>query len=201
MFATCLCARFQAYPKDSHLLAVKRIFRYLKSTKNLGLWYQKNSGFDLVAYTDSDYGGCKIDRKSTSGSCQFLKGKLVIWPSKKQNYVSTSTPEVEYMDAASCCSQVMWMRNQLRDYGLDIDKIPILCDSKSAIAISANPVQHSKTKHIDIRYHFLKHHVEQGTIKMYFVSTDYHLVDLFTKALDEKIFSFLVGKLGKLNLS
>ncbi|KAI3669369.1 hypothetical protein L6452_40603 [Arctium lappa] len=196
MFATCLCARFQANPKESHLYAVKRIFRYLKGTKNLGLWYPENSGFDLMAYTDSDYGGCKLDRKSTYGSCQFLGGKLVSWTSKKQNCVSTSTAEAEYVAAASCCSQVLWMRTQLRDYGFDIEKIPILCDSKSAIAISANPVQHSKTKHIDIGYHFLKHHVEQGTIEMYFVPTDYQLTDLFTKALDEKRFTFLVGKIG-----
>ncbi|KAI3759537.1 hypothetical protein L6452_07424 [Arctium lappa] len=201
MFATCLCARFQANPKESHLHAVKRIFRYLKGTKNLGLWYPENSGFDLMAYTDSDYGGCKLDRKSTSGSCQFLGGKLVSWTSKKHNCVSTSTAEAEYVDAASCCSQVLWMRTQLRDYGFDIEKIPILCDSKSAIAISANPVQHSKTKHIDIRYHFLKHHVEHGTIDMYFVPTDYQLADLFTKALDEKRFTFLVGKIGMLNMS
>ena len=86
--------------------------------------------------------------------------------------------------ATSCCSQVLWMKTQLRDYGVEINKIPILCDLKSAIEISENPVQHSKTKHIDIRYHFLKHHVEQGTIEMYFVSTDYQLSDLFTKALD-----------------
>ncbi|KAI3685589.1 hypothetical protein L6452_34838 [Arctium lappa] len=151
MFATCLCARFQDNPKESHLYVVNRIFRYLKGTKNLGLWYPENSGFDLMAYTNSDYGGCKLDRKSTSGSCQFFGGKLVSWTCKKQNCVSTSTAEAEYVAAASCCSQVLWMRTQLRDYGFDIDKIPILCDSKSAIAIYANPVQHSKTKHIDIR--------------------------------------------------
>ncbi|KAI3702115.1 hypothetical protein L6452_27815 [Arctium lappa] len=201
MLATYLCARFQANPKESHLNAVKRIFRYLKWTKNLGLWYPENSGFDLMAYIDSDYGGYKLDRKSTSGSCQFLGGKLVSWTSKKQNCVSTSTAEAEYVVAASCCSQVLWMRTQLRDYGFDIEKIPILCDSKSAIAISVNPVQHSKTKHIDTRYHFLKHHVEHGTIEMYFVPTDYQLADLFTKALDEKRFTFLVGKIGMLNMS
>ncbi|KAI3714885.1 hypothetical protein L6452_21846 [Arctium lappa] len=199
-FATCLCARYQANPKESHILVVKRIFRYLEGTKNLGLWYPKNSGFDLMAYTDSDYRGCKLHRKSTSGSCQFLGGKLVRWTSKKQNCVSTSMAEAEYVVAASCCSQVLWMRTQLKDYGFDINKIPILCDSKSVISISVNLVQHSKIKHIDIRYHFLKHHVEQGTIEMYFVSTDYQLADLFTKSLDEKRFSFLVGKLGMLNL-
>lgn len=199
MFATCLCARFQANPKESHLFSVKRILRYLKGTKNLGLWYPKDSGFELLAYTDSDYGGCRLDRKSTSGSCQLLGGKLVSWSSKKQNCVSTSTAEAEYVAAASCCSQVLWMKTQLRDFGMDINKIPILCDSKSAIAISVNSVQHSKTKHIDIRYHFLKDHVEKGTIEMYFVPTEFQLADLFTKALDEKRLFFFISKLGMLN--
>ncbi|KAJ9562028.1 hypothetical protein OSB04_007188 [Centaurea solstitialis] len=185
-----LQVKYQANPKESHLSAVKRILRYLKNTPSLGLWYPLHSSFDLVSYTDSDYGGCQVDRKSTSGSCQFLGGKLVIWSSKKQNCISTSTTKVEYVVAASCCSQALWMQTQLRDYGYSLDKIPILCDSKSAIAISANHVQHSKTKHIDIRYHFLKHHVEEGNVEMYFVTTKYQLADLITKALDEKRFKF-----------
>ncbi|KAI3718335.1 hypothetical protein L6452_19200 [Arctium lappa] len=193
MFATCLCARYQANPKESHLSAVKRIFRYLGGSHSLGLWYPKLSSFDLTAYTDADHVGCKLDRKSTSGCCQLLGNKLVSWSSKKQNCVSTSTAEAEYVAAASCCSQVIWMKTQLRDYGQQIERIPILCDSKSAIAISANPVQHSKTKHIDVRYHFLKDHVEKGTIEMYFVPTELQLADIFTKALDERRASDLVS--------
>ncbi|KAJ9562021.1 hypothetical protein OSB04_007181 [Centaurea solstitialis] len=147
-------------------------------------------------YTDADHGGCKLDRKSTTGHIQFLGDKLVSWASKKQNCVSLSTAEAEYVAAASCCSQIIWMRTQLRDYGFKFDKIPIYCDSKSAIAISCNPVQHTKTKHIDIRYHFIKDHVEKGTIELYFVNTEFQLADLFTKALDEKRFNFLITKLG-----
>ncbi|KAJ9539388.1 hypothetical protein OSB04_032121 [Centaurea solstitialis] len=161
MFATCFCARFQANPKESHLAAVKRILRYLKGTPELGLWYPKDSSFELISFTDSDYGGCKLDRKSTSGSCQFLGDKLVSWTSKKQNCVSTSTAEAEYVAAASCCSQVLWMKTQLLDYGYKLKRVPIYCDSESAIAITSNPVQHSKTKHIDIRYHFIKDNVEK----------------------------------------
>ena len=101
MFATCLCARFQANPKESHLIAVKRIFKYLKGTPNLGIWYPKGTGFDLIGYTDSDFAGCKIDRKSTSGSCQFLGRRLVSWYSKKQHSVSTSTAEAEYIAAVA----------------------------------------------------------------------------------------------------
>ncbi|KAI3772163.1 hypothetical protein L6452_03343 [Arctium lappa] len=105
MFATCLCARYQANPKESHLSAVKRIFRYLRGSPSLGLWYPKLSSFDLTAYTAADHAGCKLDRKSTSGCCQLQGNKLVSWSSKKQNCVSTSTAEAEYVAAVSCCSQ------------------------------------------------------------------------------------------------
>ncbi|KAI3729738.1 hypothetical protein L6452_18403 [Arctium lappa] len=140
MFSTCLCARYQADPKESHLATVKRIFRYQKGTADLGLWYPKDTGFDLTAYSDADHAGCMLDKKSTLGHIQFLGDKLVSWASKKQLCVSTSNAEAEYVAAASCCSQVLWMRAQLRDYGFKFDKISIYCDWKSAIAISANPV-------------------------------------------------------------
>ncbi len=111
MFSTCLCARFQANLKESHLTAVKRIFRYLKGTPNLGLWYPRDSGFDLIGFSDSDYAGCKMDRKNTSGGCQLLGGKLVSWSSKKHNSVATSTVEAEYIAAGSCCAQLLWMQH------------------------------------------------------------------------------------------
>ncbi|KAJ9541902.1 hypothetical protein OSB04_028408 [Centaurea solstitialis] len=199
MFVTCFYARFQANPKESHFAAVKRILRYLKGTPELGLWYPKDSSFELISFTDSDYGGCKLDRKSTSGSCQFLGDKLVSWTSKKQNCVSTSTAEAEYVAAASCCSQLLWMKTQLLDYGYKLKRVPIYCESENAIAITSNPVQHSKTKHIDIRYHFIKDNVEKSNIEMFFVQTDYQLANLFTKPLDEKRFNFLVSKLGMLS--
>ena len=107
MFSTCLCARFQDNRKETHLIDVKRIFKYLKCTPNLGIWYPKGTYFDLIGYTDSNFAGCKIDRKSTSGSCQFLERRLVSWYSKKQHSVSTSTAEAEYIAAGSCCAQIL----------------------------------------------------------------------------------------------
>ncbi|KAJ9563088.1 hypothetical protein OSB04_008248 [Centaurea solstitialis] len=196
VFSTGVCARFQCDPRDSHLSAVKRILRYLKDTPDFGLWYPKDSGFELIAYTDSDHAGCKLNRKSTSGACQFLGDKLVSWSSRKQNCVSLSTAEAEYVAAACCCSQVLWMKTQLADFGYTMQRIPIYCDSKSAIQITANPVQHSRTKHIDIRYHFIKDHVEKGNVELYFVESDYQLADLFTKPFDEKRHFFLLSKCG-----
>ncbi|KAJ9539132.1 hypothetical protein OSB04_031865 [Centaurea solstitialis] len=200
VFSTGVCARYQCDPRESHLSAVKRILRYLKGTPDFGLWYPKDSGFELIAYTDSDHAGCKLNRKSTSGACQFLGDKLVSWSSRKQNCVSLSTTEAEYVAAACCCSQVLWMKTQLADFGYTMHRIPIYCDSKSAIQITANPVQHSRTKHIDIRYHFIKDHVEKGNIELYFVESDYQLADLFTKPFDEKRHFFLLSKLGMLDL-
>ncbi|GJT79300.1 hypothetical protein Tco_1053642 [Tanacetum coccineum] len=111
MFTVCACARFQVTPKTSHLLAVKRIFRYLKCKPTLGLWYSRDSPLELVAYTDSDYAGATQDRKSTTRGCQFLGNKLISWQCKKQTVVATSTTEAEYVVAASCCGQVLWIQN------------------------------------------------------------------------------------------
>nr|GEV92138.1 hypothetical protein [Tanacetum cinerariifolium] len=129
----------------------------------------------------------------------YRSDKLVCWSSKKQNYVSISTAKSEYVAVSSCCAQVLWMRTQLTDYGFFYDKVSIYCDSNSAIAISCNPVQHTRTKHIDVRCHFIKDHVEKGTIELYFVGTEYQLADLFTKSLPEARFKFLVKKLGMMS--
>nr|GEY68294.1 putative RNA-directed DNA polymerase [Tanacetum cinerariifolium] len=146
---------------------------------------------------DSDHTGCLDSRKSTSGGIQFLGGdKLVSWSSKKQDYTSMSSAEAEYVSLSACCAQVLWMRTQLTDYGFHFDKIPMYYDSKAAIAISCNPVQHSRTKHIDVRYHFIKDKVEKGIVKLFFVGTKYQLADLFTKALPEERFKYLVRRLG-----
>jgi hypothetical protein len=165
MLSVCMCARFQAYPKEVHLRAVKRIMRYLVYTPKFGLWYPKGSTFDLIGYFDADWAGCKIDRKSTSGTCRFLERFVVSWASKKQNSVALSTAEAEYIAAGHCCAQLLWMRQTLRDYGYKLSKVPLLCDNESAIRMADNLVEHNRTKHIDIRYHFLKGHQQRGISK------------------------------------
>jgi hypothetical protein len=150
MLSVCMCARFQANPKECHLMAIKRIFRYLVHTPNLGLWYPKGFTFDLLGYFDSDYAGCKVDQKSTTGTCQFLGRSLLSWSSKKQNSVALSMAKAEYVAAGACCTQLLWMKQTLSDYGCEFSKIPLLCDNESTIKLANNPVQHSRTKHIDI---------------------------------------------------
>jgi hypothetical protein len=119
-----------------------------------------------VGFSDSDYAGWKVDRKSTSGGCQLFGRSLVSWSFKKQNSVALSTAEAEYISAGSCCAQLLWMKQTLLDYGVKFNEIPLLCDNESAIKIANNPVQHSRTKHIDIRHHFLRDHVSKGDIKI-----------------------------------
>jgi hypothetical protein len=165
----------------------------------LGLWYPQDSPFELVAYTDSDYGGANLDRKSTSGGCQFMGARLVSWQCKKQTTVSTSTAEAEYVAASSCCSQVLWIQNQMLDYGISIMKTPIFIDNNSAISIVNNPVKHSKTKHIEIRFHFIRDCNEKNLIQVSKVHTDNQFADLFTKAFDVGRFTYLVTSVGMIN--
>ncbi|GJV95373.1 copia protein [Tanacetum coccineum] len=185
-----------AHPTEKHLKEVKRIFCYLRQTINMGIWYSKDSRFELIAYSDADLAGCNDDCKSTSGGIQFLGDKLVSWSLKKQDCTAMSTAEAEYVSLSACSAQVIWMRTQLLNYGFRYNKIPIYYDSQSAISISCNSVQHSRTKHINIRYHFIKEHVEKGTIELYFFGTKYQLADLFTKALPKEWFEYFVHMIG-----
>nr|GEU86325.1 retrovirus-related Pol polyprotein from transposon TNT 1-94 [Tanacetum cinerariifolium] len=158
-----------ANPKESHLNAMKRIFRYMKGTPSLGLWYPKCSRFDLKGYSDSNYS------------------------------VAISSAEAEYVAAVGCCANILWMKSQLSDYDIHYKMVPIFCDNTSSIAISNNPVLHSRTKHYDIIYHFIKDHILKGDIELHFIPTDYQLADIFTKPLDEPTFTRLKAELGMLN--
>nr|GEV58489.1 retrovirus-related Pol polyprotein from transposon TNT 1-94 [Tanacetum cinerariifolium] len=141
-------------------------------------------------HLDADLSGTPIDQtKYRSGD------KLVSWSSKKQDCTLMSSAEEEYASLSACCAQVLWLRTQLTDYGFHFDKIHMYCDSKAAIAISCNPVQHSRTKHINVRYHFIKENVEKGIVELFFVGTEYQLADLFTKVLPKDRFKYLVRRL------
>nr|GFD04631.1 uncharacterized mitochondrial protein AtMg00810-like [Tanacetum cinerariifolium] len=168
-FAICMCARYQARPTEKHVHAIKRIFRYLRGTINRGLWYPKDSSVALTAFADADHAGCEDTRRSTSGSVQFLGERFISWSSKRQKSAAISSTEAEYIALSGCCAQILWMRSQLSDYGLVFNKIPMYCDNKSAIALCCNNVQHFRSKHIDIIYHFIKEQVENEVIELYFV--------------------------------
>ncbi|GJT11961.1 hypothetical protein Tco_0859003 [Tanacetum coccineum] len=182
MFVVCVYARYQVNPKVSHLNAVKRIFRYLKGQPKLGLWYPKDSPFDLVAYTDGDYARASLDKKSTIGGCQFLGCRLISWQCKKQTMVAKSITEAEYVAASSCCGQVLWIQNQLLDYGYNFMHTKIYIDNESTICIVKNPVFHSKIKHIEIRHQFIRNSNEKKLIQMIKIHIDKNVADLLTKA-------------------
>ncbi|GJU71585.1 putative ribonuclease H-like domain-containing protein [Tanacetum coccineum] len=172
IYTVCLCARYQAKPTEKHLNAVKWIFQYLKGSISMGLWYSKDIG-----------------------------DKLVSWSSKKQKSTVISITEAEYISLSGCCVQILWMRSQLTDYSFQFNKIPLYCDNKSEIALCCNNVQHSRAKHIDVRYHFIKEHVENGIVELYFVRTKYQLACIFTKLLPRERFNFLIEKLGMRSMS
>ncbi|GKD75916.1 hypothetical protein Tco_1334198 [Tanacetum coccineum] len=161
-FTTFVYARYQVRPIEKHLKEVKRIFWYLRQSINMGLWYSKDSSFELIAYSDADLAGFLDDYKSTSGGIQFLRDNIVSWSSSKQDFTAMATAEAEYVSLSCNC----------------------------------HPVQHSRTKHINIRSHFIKEHVEKSTIELYFVGTEYQLADLFTKALPRERFEYLVHMIG-----
>ena len=195
-FSVGLCARFQANPKESHLKAVKRIIRYIKGTYNLGLFYSFDTNDILVGYCDADWAGNIDDRKSTSGGCFYVGNNLVSWSSKKQNSVSLSSSEAEYIAAGSACTQLLWMKQILKDYEIEQGKMTLYCDNLSAINISKNPVQHSRTKHIDIRHHFIRDLVEHSIVTLEHMPTKNQLADLFTKPLDKERFKTLRMSIG-----
>ncbi|GKA22217.1 hypothetical protein Tco_0708179 [Tanacetum coccineum] len=200
MFVVCACARFQVTPKASHLNAVKRIFRYLKHQPKLGLWYPRDSPFELEAYSDSDYKGASLDRKSTTGDCQFLGRRLISWQCKKQTIMVNSTTEAGYVAAANCCGQVLWIQNQMMDYGFNFMNTKIHIDNESTISVIKNLVTHSRTKHIEIRFHFIRDCYKKRLIEVIKIHTDHNVADLVTKGFDVTRFSFLVVCIGLLNL-
>ncbi|GJT24498.1 hypothetical protein Tco_0894435 [Tanacetum coccineum] len=200
MFAVSACSRHQVTPLTSHLNAVKKIFKYLKGQPKLGLWYPKDSPFQLEAYSDSDYAGSHGDRKSTTGGCQFLGRRLISWQCKKQTIVATSSTEAEYVAAASCCAQVLWIQNQLLDYGFNFMNTKIFIDNQSTICIVKNPVFHQRTKHIEIRHHFIRDANEKNLIQVLKIHTDENVADLLTKAFDGPRFEYLVVHIGMVDM-
>ncbi|XP_070009527.1 secreted RxLR effector protein 161-like [Nicotiana sylvestris] len=186
VFSVGLCARFQSNPKESYLKAFKRILRYLKGTQDLVIYYPSGDNFNLIRYADTDYAGYLVNRKSTFGMAHFLGSCLIFWGTRKQNSVALSIAEAEYVAAASCYAQLLWIKQQLEDFGVLTKSVPLLCDDISALNMAKNPVQHKRTKHIDVRHHFLRDNMEKGLICMKFCSTEDQIANIFTKALSRE---------------
>ncbi|GKD65876.1 hypothetical protein Tco_1307984 [Tanacetum coccineum] len=174
--------------------------RYLKGQPKLGLWYPNDSPFDLVAYTNSDYARASLDRKTTTRGCQFLRCRLISWQCKKLTVVANSTIEAEYVAASSCYGQVLWIQNQLLDFGYKFMHTKIYVDNESIICIVNNPVFHSKTMHIEIRHHFIRDSNKKKLIQMIKIHSDQNVADLLTKAFDVSRFQYLIASIGMLNL-
>ncbi|GKF56322.1 hypothetical protein Tco_0166662, partial [Tanacetum coccineum] len=162
--------------------------------------YISGKGRIRIAFSDSDYGGYNLDRKSTTGGCQFIRQRLISWKCKKQTIMATSTTKAEYIAAVNCCGQVLWVQNQLLDYGFNFMNTKIHIDNESTICIVKNPIYHSKTKHIEIRHHFIRDCYEKKLISVEKIHTDLNVVDMLTKPFDGPWFNYLVVSIGMINL-
>ncbi|GJT54309.1 hypothetical protein Tco_0989363 [Tanacetum coccineum] len=184
-------SKYQENHKTTHLEVVKRIFRYIRGTSHLGLWYPKGTKIEIVVYADSDNAGDYVDRKITSGVCTFMGYCLTSWFAKKQMALAISTTEAEYVSTRKACQQALWIKQALIDYVIRLDDFLIMCDNKGVIDLSKNLVQHSRTKHINIRHYFLCDNVQKGNISIKNVTSEYNIADTFTKPLKREVFNYL----------
>lgn len=196
-FAVNLISRFSAEPTEIHFAAAKRVLRYLQGTLDFGIWYKRGGEGSLEVFTDSDFAGDVDSRKSTSGYVFLWNDGAVAWSSKKQNVVALSSTEAEYVAAATCACQAIWVQGILEELGLNFpESMVIKCDNTSAIKLSKNPVFHGRCKHIGVRFHFLRDLVKEGIITMEHCGSSKQVADIFTKPLSRDTFIKLRKKLG-----
>lgn len=197
MYVLSLISRFMSCPTELHMQAVKRVLRYLNGTINLGILYKRNGNEKLEAYTDSDYAGDMDDRRSTSGYVFMLSTGAVSWSSKKQPVVTLSTTEAEFIAAAFYACHGVWMRRVLEKLGhVQLGSTSVYCDNSSTIKLSKNPVLHGRSKHIDVRFHFLRDLTRDGTIELTHCNAQNQIADIMTKPLKLEVFERLREQLG-----
>ncbi|KAL9265870.1 Retrovirus-related Pol polyprotein from transposon RE1-like protein [Drosera capensis] len=188
---------YASTPKESHLLLIKRVMRYLLGTMKLGLFYRASTSLNLRVYTDSDYAGDSDERRSTSGYVFLINSTAVSWCSKKQPIVALSTTEAEFVAAASCVCQGIWMQRILKELGHPVQKkLEVLCDNSSTIKLSVNPVLHGRCKHIEVRYHFLRILSRKGRLELVYCKSQEQIADIMTKGLKLATFEVLRNMLG-----
>ncbi|GAA0153218.1 transmembrane signal receptor [Lithospermum erythrorhizon] len=200
-FAVSLVSQYMHNPCRGHLDAVYRILRYLKQSPENGLFFKKTEDRTIKVFTDTDWAGSIDDRKSTSGYCTVIWGNLVRWRSKKQNVVARSSGEVKFRSMAHEVCEVVWIKRLYEELDMKYDgPIQLYCDNQSAISIAHNPVQHDRTKHVEVDRHFIKEKIENKIIKIEYVHTGQQLADILTKGLSELSFNVLLGKLGLIDI-
>ena len=195
-FSVGVCSRFQSNSKISHLNTAKRNIKYLSGICNYGLFYSKESNLSFAGFLDSDWASNADDRKSITGRYFYVGANLIAWMCKKQNFVSLSTAKAEYIAVGSCCLQLLLMKKLLSNYEISQDTIVVYCDNSSAIDISKNLIQHSKTKHIEIIYYFIKDLLERKIVALEYIPTERQNADIFTKPLDRSKFEALRQIIG-----
>lgn len=201
-YSVSLISCFMEELKESHYLVAKRILRYLQDTQNLGIFYKAGGNEELIAYTDSDYAGDLDDRKSTSGYVFLLGGGVISWVSKKQPVVSLSTTEAEFIAAALCACQCVWLRRILEHLShCQEEATVVFCDNVSTIKLSKNSVLHGRSKHIDVRFHFLRNLCNDGVIELNYCNTRDQLADIVIKPLKVEEFQHMLSALGMLDES
>ena len=196
-YAVGVVSRFMHLPQVQHMEAVARILRYLKGTNDKGVFYGKNGHTDIVAYTDADWAGDRDSRKSTSGYFTLVGGNLVTWKSKKQKVVALSSAEAEFRGVAKGITEILWLKKLLCELGFPpTETCKLFCDNKAAISISENPVQHDRTKHVEIDRHFIKEKLEKQIISLPHVKSEDQLADILTKGVTTECFKATLIKLG-----
>ncbi|PON51748.1 hypothetical protein PanWU01x14_214480, partial [Parasponia andersonii] len=196
-YAVGVVSQFMHSPMECHMEAVQKILRYLKATPGKGLLFKKSKYLQIEVYTDADWAGSITDRRSTSGYCTFVGGNLFTWRSKKQNVVARFSAEAEYRAMAQGICEVLWIKMMLKELKLEpTSPMRLFCDNKAAISIAHNPVQHDRTKHVEVDRHFIKEKIKSGQITTPYVTTNQQLADILTKGVTVAVFEDLVSKLG-----
>lgn len=200
-YAVSVVSRFMHAPSEEHMNAVYRILRYLKTAPGRGLLFAKSNDFEIEGYTDADWAGDQTNRRSTSGYFTFVGGNLVTWRSKKQKVVARSSAEAEFRGMAHGVCELLWVKNILKDLGFKYQKpMSLHCDNKAAIEIAHNPVQHDRTKHVEVDRHFIKENLDRKIIRFPFVQSEDQLADVLTKAVSGRVFNSSIDKLGMIDI-
>ncbi|XP_042757982.1 secreted RxLR effector protein 161-like [Lactuca sativa] len=196
MYVVSLLARFMEKPKEEHMAVAKQVLRYIKGTMNYGLHYGKDQSQKLKVFTDINYARDLENRKSTSGYVCLFSGAAICWSSRKQEVVTLSSTEAEYVAATTCTCHCVWLKGILEEVEENTGTVEVMCDNCSTIKLSKNPIMHRRTKYIDVRFHYIRELVNKDIIRLNFCGTKEQLADMMTKPLSLAAFEFIREEIG-----